>query len=1405
MSRPISDIAGIPDNAMRVLEKNNISTVEGFISFFSSNERLQALSVESKVPLSTVESWYKQADLVVNSGVEPAISAKLIERGLDRTTITSRANTDKIAVVKEIRDLTGLNLSASSELIKEVSKPQKVDVVEGRYEYKPTVDLSNVVEMNEKTPIDQPFIRNPPLAEVMKWKRKRYFTRFRDPTETVNENKPIEGVQFEVREPLDTIQTEDGKEVNITTLSDADLELMLIKLEIKLLRHNNASENVLTPIKTLQYALKAEQEHRDDQEYRDRFVDELFSVVRRGINEYNLDISSPATANNTEETRRYTIERIRGALRELAYRGYQVKAKSDEDDDSSNDLSPWLGSAGTEFFDAMEEALKNVTIADEYVLSRIEGVFQYERAGTDWPLRNAGVVFMWKGSFSKSNISMTGETGDFFDTTPKNLVVSEVTMIITKAGVSQSITFSAQNLRKMKGNLGIVKLKKEFSQTEGLLETLDNLTEDMNAIADKELEREEQQEPPKVTFGDGENEFVLEADTTPSKFTYKILHRLIEPDMVKIVNGKRESVGRQTLNNPLDIPSFVEIMSTDPNAQPMMASLGIGYILSMQQEWRPTKFSLGDMLYSVALAPGEEQRIIMTERSENYQVADMESLSDLESESFLSSQSNSVNSVFVSSMLETLYGKTHMESKTKSAGTGLIASLFAASNKLTTTAFSESEQNSHRDETSAMSERLHETVARRANKQRVSNRTGIRSATSNESSAVISKIIANHNHSHALTMQYWEVVRDYTISSRINDVNLVCYVPFKPIPFLPKNQKRILDFRSNMSGSTVSNDAQRIDEVHVRTLFNERYIQVLKYYDSIHPRIPSKYRNGLLLLKKYATYPEWDFAGSACNKPMLFRLNVSGGFLSIHKVSARVILKNGKSIVAHPLKRVKEEVHDCQTKSALIEHLIGEKDRDVPLSFEFMTPSEILDDDIRSFEISFTYPSSANFKLKLSEWEESILSDLNIARADHEGILKWITGRNEIELNTSDLRKIGYPTVRSSSLWKITDREELLSYDFNVKEMNPRITYPLYDRMPTMTYKELQSIEDTFQHILENTIRYSQGVWANLSSGERALMLERFTIALPAAKGTDVGAKVPLMDCVSNQIEGFYGNCMIMPFAYPPEMADALNTSTKKLQDAIYRYHIETFRSPETTVSLGTNGMIGEAVLGGSNASEKIDITRFWNWMDSPIVSATDIGVDDLDTTSLLKGRSAPNGLVGLESDMSLAKLENTAMPDMLKYLAKEKRATANLTNAENVAKHMTAVAEANVKERINTINASASLANEAIGAIAGVKPTEEVEKAKATKEKAEESDRAKKEAEIAKAKAEKAASELAETKAKKDKEKLERGEAVETPEPTTDKTKPKKGGNEEPSAPAAEGEVNEGDPSKPPAEEDKP
>ena len=92
----------------------------------------------------------------------------------------------------------------------------------------------------------------------------------------------------------------------------------------------------------------------------------------------------------------------------------------------------------------------------------------------------------------------------------------------------------------------------------------------------------------------------------------------------------------------------------------------------------------------------------------------------------------------------------------------------------------------------------------------------------------------------------------------------------------------------------------------------------------------------------------------------------------------------------------------------------------------------------------------------------------------------------------------------------------------------------------------------------------------------------------------------------------------------PPPQIDQDTDAPNAPQELLGGYldeldeYLEAARQQRRTESvfLPTPGVFGEAVLGRSNASEKLDVTRFFNWQDSPIpntapaLSALDLNVD---------------------------------------------------------------------------------------------------------------------------------------------------------------------------------------------------
>ena len=203
---------------------------------------------------------------------------------------------------------------------------------------------------------------------------------------------------------------------------------------------------------------------------------------------------------------------------------------------------------------------------------------------------------------------------------------------------------------------------------------------------------------------------------------------------------------------------------------------------------------------------------------------------------------------------------------------------------------------------------------------------------------------------------------------------------------------------------------------------------------------------------------------------------------------------------------------------------------------------------------------------------------------------------------------------------------------------------PALQLAPMLRYNEILTIEMMAQHVVRNTTRYSKAVWASLTDEERAILLDQYTIGVPPNGIADASQMIPLLDCVQNKVLGFFGNSMILPFSIPQSVTDAINQQQQvsgrrrgqaaapafdpvQIKQSLLAYQQQSFVSPQSIIALPTRGVLGEAVLGHCPSGEKLDLTRFWNWQDSPSDTAPTISPVTLPTTtpSIADTLTAPN------------------------------------------------------------------------------------------------------------------------------------------------------------------------------------
>ena len=105
----------------------------------------------------------------------------------------------------------------------------------------------------------------------------------------------------------------------------------------------------------------------------------------------------------------------------------------------------------------------------------------------------------------------------------------------------------------------------------------------------------------------------------------------------------------------------------------------------------------------------------------------------------------------------------------------------------------------------------------------------------------------------------------------------------------------------------------------------------------------------------------------------------------------------------------------------------------------------------------------------------------------------------------------------------------------------------------------------------------------------------------------------------------------MMPFSIPQSLGDAEGwpVTTGELEDSLLRFHRQGAAHSATRVMLPTRGVLGEAMLGQCSSGEKIDLTRFWNWQDSPADTAPAIAPVTVPGSQVtaLSSAQAPNQL----------------------------------------------------------------------------------------------------------------------------------------------------------------------------------
>ncbi len=666
-------------------------------------------------------------------------------------------------------------------------------------------------------------------------------------------------------------------------------------------------------------------------------------------------------------------------------------------------------------------------------------------------------------------------------------------------------------------------------------------------------------------------------------------------------------IDRVPIEQPLSVDGFLDQIAgidttgtfTADETVPMAATLGLGYVLWMNQRWTFQGLSLGDLVYSLPLAPGEQTQVAVFERTDTAEVYESESFSETQTEQQQAMSDTSTLATFQSAFSEAITGSSRFSTDSSSwsvGGTIIVASGgYGASHSSGTSSTSLQGQ---RDSSQRAAETTQSYAANQASARRTANRTGMRLATASESEAVTTRTITNHNHTRALTMQYWQVLRNYDVTTVIDGLNLVCLVPMQIVRFMPPSQPQSLTDASQVGG---------------RQAVLTRYAAILKHRDVLERSVPRRLQRGLAVLEQFAADPTAEVEPAGGPAEDVVSLSLTGQFLAAEVVSISAVTKRGTRVGPVQLGPAAGQtlptlpLDTFVDQAGLLAWLAAARAlSSVTLTGALALPPSMNRTDIIGFEITRRWNTvSYTLNSPLVDTLESISNSLgstvigNLVDQSLSAALAQAERRGTITLTSSDLESaVGGPALTgftaaieefdSSGNPVGATGAESYANDSLSGIVLPLRPYPVPARQiaPVLRYSEILEIEQVAQHVVRNTTRYSRAVWQGLTPDERAILLDGYTIGVPSGGVADASQLVPLLNCVENNLLGFFGNSMIMPFSIPDDVATEMKIDPAAITESLLDYQRAAFVPPQTTITLPTHGVLGEAVLGHSASAE---------------------------------------------------------------------------------------------------------------------------------------------------------------------------------------------------------------------------
>ncbi|PPE74649.1 hypothetical protein C3942_07760 [Solimonas fluminis] len=673
------------------------------------------------------------------------------------------------------------------------------------------------------------------------------------------------------------------------------------------------------------------------------------------------------------------------------------------------------------------------------------------------------------------------------------------------------------------------------------------------------------------------------------EFTFHSIIRTTDPLVVRKSvayhesDSKPQSIGADALfRTPLDRSNAVAW--DEPPTIAEAQTISHGRILSIKQVWRADGYSLGDLLYSLPLAPLQKKNIVVIDWDRRDAVERTEALHYDEALENRWGRERDISEIVRATLNETLRGRSGAGSSSFGAGIGffvgaVFGGIFGGSSSASSSASQESNKQLSTDSIHQLRERTMQSAAAVRN-QRV---TSVQQSTQGERATYLTESVANRNACHAMTVQYFEVLRHFRVEHELASVQECLFIP---LPMTIFDRDKALRWRSQIA------EALRKPALGPALDACERLVESAKD-PGIYPpggtysSDPILGFEGEMSLLLSFPGPADALAGDtyAADIEQAYAPYLWTSFAYIWRTLIVIVVdRNAREAVFQQkvapyvaqrfVSRLKfvaklddgKEV-DLALEAALLSPYSAGGIHQVSIRQTADTPLDIERRRIRSITVSSSEPAPPNANTLL----KSIHVRYRTARLSH------VLVKRDAEDNSIRAKAAGAAGPDTAFLLTPTDA---------VENRDPK-------------KEDIVAQSRLVRHLNEHIEYYHKSIWWLMDPDRRFTLLDGFLA--PHSRGRSVAS------VVENRLVAIVGNSLVMPVAsgirldryrddLPCGKEGGAGGETDSAGDLLSLYR-PTVISPSIRISIPTKGVFAEAVMGGCNSCERVDESRrqFWD------------------------------------------------------------------------------------------------------------------------------------------------------------------------------------------------------------------